>query len=551
MLGNGSSGSAWEDAFTGSHEWYDAFYAQDTFRVTSRLTLDLGVRYDLPFGWVEKYNRINVLQPNAVNYLAQATGLPLRGDAVLVGSPQYPNQHEFTDRWTLFAPRVGFAYRAGHNTVIRGGYGIFDLPEDAVFQNAPFFSPVNSYTTPWLSTINGGLTPYLPFSNPFPNGVIYPLQHNPGALQPYLEGSSLTAVYPSDSYGYMEQWNFSVEKELAPGAMLEVAYSASRGDHLPEGVEPYPLPDQYLSMGTALLNQVPNPFVGLITSGPLSEPTVVAEQLLLPNPQYQYYGNTGSAIGDSNYQGLHVKFQKRFQSAGTILASYTWSKWMTNVETGEAWLENSQGNLGATSQDFYNLRADWAPSSNDVPHNLVVSYSLGVPFGRGKKFMGGASGVTNKLVSGWGINGIYTLQSGVPLIINDAVNNSYSLYGGLQRPNLVPGCSLNISGSATSRLNEWFNTACFTQPAPFTFGNVPREFANLRGAGINNSDFAVFKDTKLTERMGLQFRAEFFNLWNRVQFAQPAQAFGAPGFGVVNSQNNTPRCVQLALRLQF
>jgi len=551
MLGNGSSGSTDEDAFTGSHEWYDAFYAEDTFQATKRLTLNLGVRYDLPFGWAEKYNRINVLQPNATNFLAAATGLPLKGDAALVGSTLYPGEHEFANRWTLFAPRLGFAYRAGHSTVLRGGYGIFHLPEDAVFQNAPFASPVNSYSTPWLSSVNGNLTPYLPFSNPFPNGIIYPLQHNPGALQQYLAGTYVAAVLPSDSFGYMQQWNFSVEHELTPGTMLEVAYSASRGVHLPEGAEPYPLPDQDLAMGNALLNQVPNPFAGLITSGPLAQPTVVAEQLLLPNPQYTGFANTGSAIGDSNYQGMHVKFQKRFQSAGNILVSYTWSKWMTNTETNTSWEESNLGLTTGGVQDYYNRRADWAVSSNDVPHNLVVSYSLGLPVGQGKRFLGNATGVANKLASGWGVNGIYTLQSGLALVITNATNNSYSLNNGTQRPNLVPGCTLNTTGSATSRLNEWFNPNCFSQPAAFTFGDAPRELTNTRGGGINNSDFAVFKDTHLTERFALQFRAEFFNLWNRTQFGEPAQSFGAPGFGTVSYQLNSPRLVQLALRLEF
>jgi len=551
MLGNGSSGSANEDALTGSHEWYDAFYAQDTFQVTNRLTLDVGVRWDLPFGWVEKYNRINVLQPNAVNYLAQLTGLPLKGDAALVGSTLYPDGHEFTNRFNLFAPRLGFAYRAGHRTVLRGAYGIFHLPEDAVFQNAPFASPVNSYTTPWLSTVNGGLTPYLPLSNPFPSGIIYPLQHNPSALQQYLAGTYVSAVLPSNSYGYMQQWNASVEHELAPGTMIEIAYSASRGVHLPEGEEPYPLPDQYLSMGNALLNQVTNPFAGLITSGPLAQPTVVAEQLLLPNPQYTGFGNTGSAIGDSNYQGMLIKFQKHFQSAGTILASYTWSKWMTNTETNTSWEESNLGLTTGGVQDYYNRRADWAVSSNDVPHNLVVSYSLGLPIGQGKRFLGSASGAVNKLVSGWGVNGIYTLQSGLALVITNASNNSYSLDNGTQRPNLVPDCVLKTTGSATSRLNNWFNTACFTQPAPFTFGDAPRELTNVRGGGINNSDFALFKDTHLTERWKIQFRAEFFNLFNRVQFGEPGQSFGAPGFGIVNYQLNQPRLVQLALRLEY
>jgi len=316
------------------------------------------------------------------------------------------------------------------------------------------------------------------------------------------------------------------------------------------------LPDQDLALGSQLLKSVSNPFSGLITTpGALSSATIPYEQLLRPYPQYLGYENIGESNGDTNYQAMLVKFQKRFQSAGNILVSYTWSKWMTNVETATFWNEPSSAGV---QQDFYNLRADWAPSSNDVPHNLVVSYSLGLPFGQGKKFLPGASGPLNKMVSGWGINGIYTLQSGVPIVVTDAVNNSYSYDNtgitstGAQRPNLVAGCNVNVSGSAPVRANNgWFNTNCFTQPAPFTFGDSPREFANLRGAGINNSDFALFKDTKLNERFALQFRAEFFNLWNRVQFGMPGNQYGAGGFGDVFNQANNPRLVQLALRLEF
>jgi hypothetical protein len=135
--------------------------------------------------------------------------------------------------------------------------------------------------------------------------------------------------------------------------------------------------------------------------------------------------------------------------------------------------------------------------------------------------------------------------------MTNANNNSYSLNNGTQRPNIVPGCAINTTGSATSRINEWFNPNCFSQPAPFTFGNAPRELTNVRGGGVNNSDFALFKDTHLTERLKLQFRAEFFNLFNRVQFGEPGQTFGAPGFGIVNYQLNQPRLAQLALRLEF
>jgi hypothetical protein len=552
MLGNGSSGSFLTELATGSHEWNNGFYANDTYQVTSRLTLNLGLRYDLPFLWVEKYNRLNVLQPNNANYLAAATGLPLMGDAADAGSSLYPDNHEFTNRYHLFQPRVGFAYRAPHRTVIRAGYGVVDLPGDAVENTEPVVHAVNRYTNTWLSTLNGGLTPYLPLSNPIPTGIILPLGHNTAALQQYLEGTSVSAPIPDNSYGYMQQWNFNVEHELAPGTMLEIAYVGSRGVHVPQsGQKLDVLPDQDLSMGTALQAQVTNPFYGLITTGSLAVPTVSAAQLLLPYPEYTGFTNTAAADGDTNYQAMYVKFQKRFQSAGTILASYTFSKWMTNVETTTSYLETGVGNTVGSVQNWHNLRADWSPSSNDVPHNLVVSYSLGLPFGQGKRFLGGASGASNKVVSGWGINGIYTLQSGLPLVMTDSVNNDHSTGNGTQRPNIVPGCTIGLHTPAASRRNEWFNTACFTQPAAFTYGDAPRTLTNVRGAGINNSDFALFKNTKLTERMGLQFRAEFFNLWNRVQFYEPGQSFGSGTFGIISTQENQPRLVQFALRLQF
>ena len=560
MLGFGSSGSASEIMFVGGREWYNGFFAQDTFQATSRLTLTAGVRYEVPLGWGEKYNRMNILQPNNVNYLTQVlnNGTTYMGDDALAGSTLYPGTREFTNRGDLFAPRLGLAYRAPHSTVIRAGYGIFNLPGDMIFGTNPYSDPVNAYGNVWLNSLNGNLTPYLPLSNPFPSGIVYPLGHNVSALQQYLAGTSITSVIPTNSYGYMQQWNFNVEKELSPGTMLEVAYAGSRGVHVPRSSHPLDvLPDADLALGTQLQQQVTNPFYGIITVGTLKSTTVSEAQLLRPYPEYTGFSNEAAADGDTNYQGLLVKFQKHFQSAGTILASYTWSKWMTNVETPTSWLESNVANTTGAVQNWHNLRAEWSPSSNDVPHNLVVSYSLGLPFGQGKRFLGSASGAANKFVGGWGINGIYTLQSGVPLVITNSVNNSNATGNGTQRPNLVPGCTIAYTTPASSRYysgSPWFNTSCFTQPAAFTFGDAPRELTNVRGAGINNSDFALFKDTKLTERFSLQFRAEFFNLWNRVQFSAPGQSCCAPAvanFGIISSQKNNPRLAQLALRLEF
>lgn len=549
MLGYGSGGSAVQDAFTGGRQIYEAYYLEDTFQVNRKLTLDLGVRWDLPFGWTEMHDRLTVLQPYAVNPLAQPTGLPLKGALALVNSQSRPDRHNTNSRYNLVVPRIGVAYQITHNTVVRAGYGIYNLPNNAVFNTSPHSSPVNQFSTPWVSTLDG-LTPYLTLDNPFPNGVILPIQHNP-AFQEQLLGASINSPVPSESYGYMQQWNLNVEHQLGQGSMLQVAYAAAKGVHVPRIFQQInELPAQYLSMGTALQKQVPNPFYGLITTGSLSAPTISQGQLLRPYPEYTGVAITADGNGDSSYNALQAKFVKRFRSAGIFMASYTWAKFMSNVETTTYWEELNVGNTSAAIQDYNNLRAEWSPSSNDVPQNLVLSYAVNLPFGRGQRFLGGVSGVAGKVVSGWGINGITTFQSGLPLGLTTAVNTSHA-DGGSLRPNLVPGCNPSLSGSGASRIGEWFNTSCFTQPAPFTFGDLSRTMGNVRAAGINNWDFALFKNTKITERLNLQFRAEVFNLFNRVQFGEPGQAFGSGTFGVVSRQENSPRLIQFALRLDF
>jgi hypothetical protein len=250
------------------------------------------------------------------------------------------------------------------------------------------------------------------------------------------------------------------------------------------------------------------------------------------------------------YHSMQVKLEKRFRAGGTILASYTWSKFLTDVEEPTTWNEGNVGNTVGAVQDWNNLRGEKSLSSNDVPNRLVVSYVLDLPIGKGRKLWGSVSGVADKLVSGWGINGVSLFQSGLPLALTTA-NNVIGTFNGTSRPNVVPGCQDGLSGSASARVNKWFNTACFTAPTAYTFGTVSRTLPDVRSAGSNNWDFALFKNTKLNERFRLEFRAEIFNLFNRVQFGEPNQALGNASFGVVSSQANNPRLVQLALRLMF
>lgn len=356
----------------------------------------------------------------------------------------------------------------------------------------------------------------------------------------------------SNPYGYAQQWNADVQRQFGSGFLLDVAYGGAKGTHLPiDSPQIDQLPDQFLSLGSKLSQNVSNPFYGVVTAAgsPLAQPTVSLGQLLRPYPQYNGVSFAGQGIGDSTYESLQVTAQKRFSGGNSILVAYTHAKLISNTDTITGWLE--AGGTGGV-QDWNNLKAEKSLASFDTPDRLVVSYVMDVPVGKGRKYMANSNGFVNAAIGGWGVEGVTTVQSGFPLHFGTNSNNTNS-YGGGQRPNVVAGCTKSVSGSATSRLNEWFNTSCFTQPDPFTFGNESRTDPNLRSAGIANWDFSAFKNFSLSpeNRAYIQFRAEFFNIFNRVQFNYPGQSLGASNFGVVSSQLNSPRLVQFALRLNF
>jgi hypothetical protein len=526
---------------------YQGYFVSDTFQATKRLTLNYGVRWDLPGAYTERYNNESVWLPNVPSPLAQQTGLPIMGELGLVDTPQSPGRGNAVQHWKLFAPRIGLAYRLNGKTVIRAGYGIFYLPSDVNMSSAPWSNPINSITTPWVSTTNGGYTPSATLSNPFPNGILQPPGRNPD-FQSLLYGTGITSPVTNEPYPYVEQWNLNVERQITDTLMVEAAYAGSRGVHLyaASGAgQVDQLPDQDLALGTKLQQLVPNPFYGLISTGTLANPTVQEGQLLLPFPQYTSVSVTGQSNRDSIYHSLQMKMEKRFRGGGTILVAYTWSKFISDSDTITTWLDPT-----GTIQDYNNLRNERALLGSDVPQHVVFSYVYDVPIGEGHRLLGNAHGVAGKFVSGWGLNGVSTFQSGLPLGFTTSSNLTGSYNGGT-RPNVIAGCDKSISGSAQSRLTEWFNTACFAPPAAFTFGSESRLDPNLRGAGVNNWDFALFKTTQIAERYRIQFRTEVFNLFNRVQFGQPGLTDGNASFGVVSSQSNNPRLIQFGLRFSY
>jgi hypothetical protein len=471
----------------------------------------------------------------------------------LVNTANHPEAGLNPEQYKLFAPRLGVAYRISDKTVIRTGAGIFYIPSTLQFPQGPYSNPLDYFVNNMVTSINSEVTPLNTLGNPYPNG----LQPAPGrnsVFQNALLGGALSGHgdLQYEKYGYTYQWNFTAQHQFRGDVSVEAGYAGLRGLHLPQGgLNLNQINPQYLSLGSQLKNQVPNPFYGTIQFGTLSQPTVQQGQLLLPYPQYTSLTDPGGYVGDSSYHSLQMKAEKRFKSGGTILASYTFSKVLANVETLTSWLETQAGGVSGV-QNIYNFAAEKSLSNFDSRQRFVLSYVYDLPFGKGKRFLPGVNRFTDRVVSGWGFNGVTTFQDGFPLGLT-ASPNTTGLNTGL-RPNVAAGCNKLTSGSAQSRISQWFNTSCFSVPAAYTFGNESRTDPEIRGPGISNHDFALFKRTRLAERFNLEFRAEAFNLFNRVWFGPPntvATTAANNTFGQITTQLNQPRLLQLALRLRY
>jgi len=557
-------------AFTAGKQVYRAFYFGDTWHVTDKLTLNLGLRYEIQGPWSERYDRLSYFNPDAKSYLNQflPPGSPLvRGDVFLV--PPGEQNNVPLDK-TNFAPRLGLAYSVTPKTVLRGAYGIFWVPNYVSFALNPINDSVNAAATTYTGTVDG-THPFNSIALPFPNGVSTPPGRSLGTqgTQEFLTQvvQSITEVDPSDrASAYVQQWNLAVERQLPAGFIASAAYVGSKGTHLEQYSQQInqisdsllaQAAKQYAAGGksaVALLQSVPNPFFINGEALALAAPTTTEGQLLRPFPQYTGVQLAGQGSFDSIYHSLQVSVRRRFASAGSLLVAYTNSKLISNTDTLTSWLETGVGAI----QDNNNLQAERSLSSQDVPQRLVISYVLDLPFGQGRRFLSGASGRANKVIGGWGVDGVTTFQRGFPLVFSNGEANDATLFGTGSRPDVVPGCDQEMPGSHTGRINGWFNTTCFTAPANFTFGDEPRVDATLRSDGINNFDVSVFKRTMLDseERVGAEFRLEFFNIFNRTQFAPPNTiccTSNNPNFGIITSTapGTNPRLIQFAVKFFF
>jgi hypothetical protein len=612
-FGNQTTGSLVISGPVSGKQTYRAFYFGDNFKVTPKLTLNIGLRYELQGPWSERYDRMTYFNPKAVNSSvtgcdgAPASTAPCLGDLFLVKTGVNHSRNNLPLSKKQVLPRVGFAYGIDQKTVIRGGFGIFFIPNYVSFGTNPYVDPVSSATSNFFASNDGGFTPFStlnqndcsvsagvltclnpgPFTNTLTPGTLVAVpgrNPQPNVSQYILNQSNFSATgYTVQKYGYNEQWNLDLQRELPGGVFLDVAYAGAHGVHLPQfNTNINQIPDSFINQAhqqfangqpvtidQQITSAASYPFVCPLCGsaglpGSLGVGTVRQGQFDRPFPQYAAVNLNGQGCCDSSYNALQATATKRFSGGGTLLVAYTNAKLLSNTDTLTSWLEGgTTGGVGAI-QDWNNLAAERSLSSQDVSQRLVISYVLDLPFGHGKKYANDYTGFKNGIVSGWGLDGVTTFQRGFPVKISGGSSDlsKANLGIGTLRPDVLAGCHKSLPGGAERRLGGWFNTACFVQPGldpatgiqnQWTFGNEPRVDATLRQEGVNNWDFAVFKKTQFGPdgRLGIEFRAEFFDIFNRPQFGPPnGNAFTAAFASVTNTVNN-PRLVQFGLKFAF
>ncbi|MES1257707.1 MAG: carboxypeptidase regulatory-like domain-containing protein [Acidobacteriota bacterium] len=539
LLGNPTGGSQTVGTnFYNFVNYYGAF-VQDDFRATSKLTLNFGIRYEYETGPADRNNKFLIgFDPSVASPLQQTVADPKIYGALLYAGVNGNGSSTFNPQATKFGPRAGFAWSPDSKTAVRGGFGIFWAPLPFSFQNTLGYSQ----STPIVTSIDNNFTPAATLDNPYPTGLLQPVGNTAGGLTGIGQAIS---IYDKGtrSAGYVEQYSFDIQRQLGASWVLSAGFIGSHGLHLvQDGRNIDQLDPRYLSLGSALNQNVANPLYqhgGLLNVG---NPTISRSQLLLPYPQFTSVTLLSSDTNKSSYNSAHLKLQRRFAQGMTVLATYTWSR-QTDLAYGN--VANSFSTAPSGPQNSWDLTSEYGLSTSDTPNRLSMAGTWELPFGKGRKFLAGGNKVVDFLLGGWSANVVNVMQSGYPLAVSQPNNNS--VFGaGAQRPNAT-GVSAAVDLPFDKRIDGWINPAAFSVAPQFTFGNVSRTIT-LRGPGLISWDVSMFKTFSLFENIRAQFRAESLNVANTPQFYGPNTTFTSPSFGLITSQANYPRLIQLGVR---
>ncbi len=500
-------------------------FAQDDWHIGRKLTLNLGVRWEFFSTVKEKYNSQANFNPVTGELdIPKESTLPLTpAFAALLKVNHNASRGLIPPDRNNFAPRVGLAYQLSQRLVLRSAYGVFYNGGE----NGPYSNPSQGFNPPYFVSTAFNSPCGLPSTNPAAQDCSVSGLRN---LQNGFPSTSLVdpnvptlfSMDPNLRTPYVQQWHFTAQFEPSHDTVIEAAYVGSKG--------------------TKLFT-----FFNLNQADPTADPSS-------PFAPRRKFSNIDTGIsyfnsaGNSEYNALQTKFQRRFAKGVSVLAAYTWSHALGNASNANLGAQNGDGFRWITHPEWEHGNLDF-----DVRHRFTASYIWDLPFGRGQWLGGSASGAVNKVISGWEIAGITTFSSGTWYTITDA-NGNFSNSDGQQRPDAVAGQKVNGTPCVAGTV---FNTCAFADPALGSFGNVGQN--TVQGPGLNNWDLSLFKEIPFTESKRLQFRTEVFNLGNHANFlfAKPgpqnsnnSTVFGTPTFGYATAAR-APREIQFGLKFYF
>jgi outer membrane receptor protein involved in Fe transport len=519
---------------------YFAPFFQDDWRVNSRLTLNLGLRYEYETPVTERFDRLvagyDAAVPNPIDAPARAVyalnPTPEIAPAAFrsMGGLRFVSQNgngrsPFRGSSGNVLVRAGVAYKVAQNTVVRAGYGTY-YDSIGVYRTTPQQTGF-SQATPIQASLDNGLTYVARNANPFPQGLI-PAQGAAAGLATSL-GQGFSFYDPNLKPGYSQRWSFNLQHTLPGQVLVDAAYVANRGTRLAISRDFNAIPNQYLSQSGSrdntvigsLSQQLPNPYFGL---APSYTRTITRGNLLRPFPQF---GSLSAVVPDgySWYHSLQVRAERRMRNGLSLQASYVWSKFMEAIEY-----------LNVADSRPYEVISD-----NDRPHRITASGIWELPMGRGRKFGGSIPKAVDVLAGGWQLNGVVIVQSGPPLGFGNSI-----LTRDLK--------AVALSGSERS-VDRWFATEAFVRDASLQLQSnrqqLPLRFSGIRGDGQRSWDWSLFKTFPVTERVKIQFRAEAYNAFNQASFNTPNRNPTSGAFGTVTDTQSEARNWQFSLFVKF
>ena len=535
LLGQVFSGSVNGPAQVYTRKRYTGFFAQDDFRFTDRLTLNIGLRYEWQAVPREARNAHSAIDLNAPN--AAAGNIP---GVLAFASAARPNF--FSADYTAIAPRFGFSFRANPTTVVRGGYGIFyseSFPNTAL--NRSGYAVTGTFTSP-----DGAAAAFV-----LENGVPATYPSQPTLDPTALNGQAGSYYEPNvDAMPRIQEWTFDVQQQIGKNAAIEFAYVGNHGTRLvdPQMANINQLDPKYASLGS-LLTQQANSTAAVAAGIKLPYPSFrgTVAQALRPFPQYMGLTSIAAKRGMNSYNAGQIIYRQRTGFGLTFFGGYTWSK---NLGYNSPSFDGS-GAVDNALQNVSDPTAERSYLPQDVPHSLILNYVYSLPFGKGKRWL--THGFGDKALGGWKFTGIQRYQSGTPLMLLASNQTSATFFNRITRPNVNPNVShrMKLTGAFNYDSDRIINPEAFTQPANFTFGNASPAYNDLRNFGSFTEDMALVKETQLSEHLQWAFYAQTNNTFNRHRFygittnISSTSTFGRP------SNVSNPRYLQFGTRFRF